>query len=161
TSAPRSRTRSTAGSAARCPRKAPRPPSWARAGGRGRPRWGRARRAGARPRSRSWTRGGGGPAPRTRGPATRAPSARPGAAGGGVERERGGEREKIDAVGTLLTQVSSALFITGPGLSLESGLSHYRGIPGLVRRTAQDARMIEAALAIDTLHTRPKLTWRT
>src|SRR5215468_9070251 len=71
------------------------------------------------------------------------------------------EREKIDAVGTLLTQVSSALFITGPGLSLECGLPHYRGIPGLVRRTAHDARMIELALAIDTLHSKPKLTWRT
>jgi NAD-dependent deacetylase len=71
------------------------------------------------------------------------------------------ERERIDAVGTLLTQVSSALFITGPGLSIESGLPHYRGIPGLVRRTAQDARMLESALSIDTLHRRPKLTWRT
>jgi NAD-dependent deacetylase len=71
------------------------------------------------------------------------------------------ERERIDAVGTLLTQVSSALFITGPGLSIESGLPHYRGIPGLVRRTAQDARMLEAALSIDTLHRKPKLTWRT
>lgn len=72
----------------------------------------------------------------------------------------GAERERIDAVGTLLTQVSSALFITGPGLSLDSGLSHYRGIPGLTRRTANDARMIESALSIDTLHRKPKLTWR-
>src|SRR4051812_37889393 len=79
----------------------------------------------------------------------------------GGERERGCEREKIDAVGTLLTQVSSALFITGPGLSIESGLPHYRGIPGLVRRTAQDARILETALAIDTLYKKPKLTWRT
>jgi NAD-dependent deacetylase len=71
------------------------------------------------------------------------------------------ERERIDAVGTLLTQVSSALFITGPGLSVESGLPHYRGIPGLVRRTAQDARLLESALAIDTLYRKPKLTWRT
>src|SRR3954467_14383658 len=71
------------------------------------------------------------------------------------------ERERIDAVATLLTQVRSALFITGPGLSIESGLPHYRGIPGLVRRTAQDARVIESALAVDTLHRRPKLTWRT
>lgn len=62
---------------------------------------------------------------------------------------------------TLLTQARSALFITGPGLSLESGLPHYRGIPGLIRRTVQDARMFEAALAIDTLHKQPVLTWRT
>lgn len=70
------------------------------------------------------------------------------------------ERERIDAVGTLLTQVSSALFITGPGLSMDSGLSHYRGIPGLVRKTANDARMIESALSIDTLQRKPKVTWR-
>src|SRR5262249_60030057 len=75
-------------------------------------------------------------------------------------RERGCEREKIVAIGTLLAQVRSALFITGPGLSIESGLPHYRGIPGLLRRTAQDARMIESALSVDTLHKKPKVTWR-
>jgi NAD-dependent deacetylase len=78
----------------------------------------------------------------------------------GAERERGVERERIDAVGTLLTQVSSALFITGPGLSIESGLPHYRGIPGVLRRTAHDARLLEFALSIDALHSKPKLTWR-
>jgi NAD-dependent deacetylase len=73
----------------------------------------------------------------------------------------GVERERLDAVGTLLTQVSSVLFITGPGLSLDSGLSHYRGIPGLTRKTANDARLIESALSIDTLQRKPKITWRT
>jgi len=78
------------------------------------------------------------------------------------EREKGSEREreKIGAIGALLTQVRSALFITGPGMSIECGLPHYRGIPGLLRRTAQDARMIESALSVDTLHKKPKLTWR-
>ncbi|HEY6173014.1 MAG TPA: Sir2 family NAD-dependent protein deacetylase [Kofleriaceae bacterium] len=70
------------------------------------------------------------------------------------------ERERIDAVGTLLTQVNSALFITGPGLSLDSGLPHYRGIPGVLRKTANDARMIESALSIDTMQRKPKVTWR-
>ena len=50
---------------------------------------------------------------------------------------QGIERERIDAVGTLLTQVGSALFITGPGLSIDSGLPNYRGIPGLLRRTVR------------------------
>ena len=72
----------------------------------------------------------------------------------------GARRERIDAVGTLLTQVHSALFITGPGLTTESGLPHYRGIPGLVRNTPQDGRLIEAALSPETLQQRPKLTWR-
>src|ERR1041384_2127020 len=68
-------------------------------------------------------------------------------------------REAIDAVGTLLTQTRSALFITGPGLTTESGLPHYRGIPGLLRKTANDGKLIEAALSIDTLQRKPKVTW--
>src|SRR5215475_4548865 len=78
----------------------------------------------------------------------------------GSEREKAWQRERIDVIGALLTQVRSALFITGPGMSIECGLPHYRGIPGLLRRTPQDARMIESALSVDTLHKKPKLTWR-
>src|SRR5262245_18284843 len=74
---------------------------------------------------------------------------------------RGGlRRDLIDAVGTLLTQAHSALFITGPGLSADSGLTHYRGLPGLLRKSAQDGKLIESALSIDTLSRKPKLTWR-
>src|SRR5690242_9048797 len=69
-------------------------------------------------------------------------------------------REMLDAVGALLTQARSALFITGPALSMESGLVHYRGLPGLIRKTPNDGRMIEAALSADTLSRKPKLTWR-
>src|SRR5258705_13550358 len=72
----------------------------------------------------------------------------------------GQERERIDAVGTLLTQVRSALFITGPGLTTESGLPHYRGIPGVLRKTPHDGRVIEAALSLEALQRKPKLTWR-
>jgi NAD-dependent deacetylase len=70
-------------------------------------------------------------------------------------------RELLDAVGTLLTQARSALFITGPALSAESGLTHYRGLPGLQRKAAGDGKLIEAALSIETLSRKPKLTWRT
>jgi NAD-dependent deacetylase len=69
-------------------------------------------------------------------------------------------RETIDAVAALLTQARSALFITGPALSVESGLVHYRGIPGLQRTTATDGKIIEAALSPETLSRKPKLTWR-
>jgi NAD-dependent protein deacetylase/lipoamidase len=69
-------------------------------------------------------------------------------------------RELVDAVGVLLTQARSALFITGPGLSAESGLEHYRGISGLQRKTAHDGKLIEAALSVDMLARKPKLTWR-
>jgi len=69
-------------------------------------------------------------------------------------------REQLDAVGSLLTQARSALFITGPALSAESGLTHYRGLPGLLRRVPGDGKLIEAALSIETLAHKPKLTWR-
>jgi len=69
-------------------------------------------------------------------------------------------REHIDAVGVLLTQARSALFITGPALSADSGLQHYRGVPGLQRKTAQDAKLFESALSLETLAHRPEVTWR-
>jgi NAD-dependent deacetylase len=74
---------------------------------------------------------------------------------------RGGlRRELIDAVGVLLTQARSALFITGPALSAESGLVHYRGIPGLQRKMPSDGKLIESALSPDGLARKPRATWR-
>jgi NAD-dependent deacetylase len=78
----------------------------------------------------------------------------------GQRGDGGLRRDWIDAVGVVLTQARSALFITGPALSAASGLTHYRGIPGLSRKTAQDGKLIDAALSIDTLRDRPKATWR-
>jgi NAD-dependent deacetylase len=72
----------------------------------------------------------------------------------------GQPRELLDAVAGLLAQARSALFITGPGLSAESGLPHYRGLPGLERKTKEDAKLFEAALAIETLQRKPGTTWR-
>jgi NAD-dependent deacetylase len=69
-------------------------------------------------------------------------------------------RELLDAVGSLLFQARSALFITGPALSAESGLTHYRGLPGLQRKAPGDGKLLEAALSIETLARKPKLTWR-
>ncbi len=73
---------------------------------------------------------------------------------------QGGSRERLDAVGVLLSQARSALFITGPGVSQDSGLSHYRGIAGLRRKKPEDARLFEAALSIDMLQRRPEMTWK-
>lgn len=69
-------------------------------------------------------------------------------------------RELIDAVGALLTQARSALFITGPALSAESGLVHYRGIAGLERRTSAEGKLIESALSPDGLARKPAAAWR-
>jgi NAD-dependent deacetylase len=68
-------------------------------------------------------------------------------------------RELVDAVGVLLTQARSALFITGPSLSAESGLTHFRGIAGLSRKTPEDGKRLEAAMSIEALVRKPKLTW--
>jgi NAD-dependent deacetylase len=78
----------------------------------------------------------------------------------GLFTRAGLRRDLVDAVGVLLTQARSALFITGPALSADSGLTHYRGIPGLSRQTAQDGKVLDAALSIDTLRHKPKTTWR-
>jgi NAD-dependent deacetylase len=69
-------------------------------------------------------------------------------------------RDLIDAVGVLLTQARSALFITGPALTLESGLPCYRGIPGLARRKPDDGKLFEAALSTAVLAGKPETTWK-
>ncbi|HEX2686521.1 MAG TPA: Sir2 family NAD-dependent protein deacetylase [Kofleriaceae bacterium] len=79
----------------------------------------------------------------------------------GATTPAGPRRELVEPVGRLLFQARSALFITGPGLSAESGLSHHRGIPGLERKRPEDGRLFEAALSPDTLAHRPELTWHT
>lgn len=69
-------------------------------------------------------------------------------------------RELIDAVGVLLTQARSALFITGPALTMESGLACYRGIPGLQRKKPEDGKVFEATLSAHVLATTPETTWK-
>ena len=69
-------------------------------------------------------------------------------------------REMLDAVGVLLTQARSALFITGSGMTSDSGLPHFRGIPGLQRKSSEDGKLIEAALSVHTLRSKPNTTWK-
>ncbi|MGN6110184.1 MAG: SIR2 family NAD-dependent protein deacylase [Kofleriaceae bacterium] len=68
--------------------------------------------------------------------------------------------ELVNAVAGLLTQARSALFITGVGLSADSGLAHHRGISGLQRRTREHGAELEAALSFDGLHHDPAATWK-
>lgn len=70
------------------------------------------------------------------------------------------QRELVDAVGVLLAQARSALFITGPAVSMDSGLAMYRGIPGLERRKPEDGKLFETALSIETLRRKPEMTWK-
>jgi NAD-dependent deacetylase len=69
-------------------------------------------------------------------------------------------RELVDAVGVLLTQARSALFITGPALTMEAGLRCYRGIPGLTRKKPEDGKLFETALSTEVLAAKPETTWK-
>ena len=61
----------------------------------------------------------------------------------------------------MLRGAKSILFITGAGLSADSGLPTYRGISGLYNSSStEDGIPIEVALAGETIETNPVLTWK-
>lgn len=67
----------------------------------------------------------------------------------------------VDRVATLLAGADSALFITGAGISADSGLPTYRGVGGLYNRTdTEDGIPIEHALSGQMFNVRPELTWK-
>lgn len=71
------------------------------------------------------------------------------------------ERGKIKKVASLLRNCESILFITGAGISADSGLPTYRGVGGLYEgETTEDGIPIETALAGETLREKPEITWK-
>ncbi len=69
--------------------------------------------------------------------------------------------EKIKNVAELLKQSKSVLFITGAGISADSGLPTYRGLGGLYDDVeTEDGIPIEMALAGDMLRKKPEVTWK-
>jgi NAD-dependent deacetylase len=67
----------------------------------------------------------------------------------------------LDRVGELLGKSHRVLFITGAGLSADSGLPTYRGLGGLYERNATDDGMpIEVVLSQSMFRQRPELTWK-
>ena len=67
----------------------------------------------------------------------------------------------IEDVAALLASSRSALFITGAGISADSGLPTYRGIGGLYEDAdAEEGIPIEVALSGSMLQTRPEVAWR-
>ena len=69
--------------------------------------------------------------------------------------------EKIKKVAGLLRNAKSILFITGAGISADSGLPTYRGMGGLYENDAtEDGIPIEMALAGETLRRKPVTTWK-
>ena len=70
-------------------------------------------------------------------------------------------QEKVTRIVKLLKKSSSILFITGAGISAESGLPTYRGIGGLYNDVTTDEGIpIETALAGETLYAHPEITWK-
>ena len=67
----------------------------------------------------------------------------------------------IDTLVHILRKARSLLFITGAGVSAESGIPTYRGIGGLYNvDTTDDGVAIEEALSTSMLAENPALTWK-
>jgi NAD-dependent deacetylase len=71
------------------------------------------------------------------------------------------DAERIGRVVELLRQSKSLLFITGAGLSADSGLPTYRGVGGLYEgRDTEEGLPIEVLLSGHYFRERPALTWK-
>lgn len=70
-------------------------------------------------------------------------------------------RSDVHAVAQLLSGARSALFVTGAGVSADSGLPVYRGVGGLYDRGLVEQGMsIEEALSGRVFRDHPALTWK-
>jgi len=71
------------------------------------------------------------------------------------------EMEKIEKVVSILRKCESVLFITGAGISADSGLPTYRGIGGLYNnKRTEEGLAIEDALSGQMLTRRPEVSWK-
>jgi NAD-dependent deacetylase len=69
--------------------------------------------------------------------------------------------KQIDKIARLMKTSRSILFITGAGVSADSGLPTYRGIGGLYNNAGTDEGIsIETALSGEMLNSRPEATWK-
>jgi NAD-dependent deacetylase len=71
------------------------------------------------------------------------------------------EKDKIEKLVPVLRKCRNLLFITGAGMSADSGLPTYRGIGGLYNnKDTDDGVAIEDALSGDMLASRPEISWK-
>ncbi|NMF89965.1 NAD-dependent deacylase [Aromatoleum petrolei] len=71
------------------------------------------------------------------------------------------ETRTLDCVAQLITDARRILFITGAGISADSGLPTYRGIGGLYHeRLTDEGLMIEEALSGEMMSRRPDISWK-
>jgi len=69
--------------------------------------------------------------------------------------------DTLSEVARLLSQSSRVLFVTGAGISADSGLPTYRGVGGIYDSGITEHGMtIEEALSGDTFQRYPELTWK-
>jgi NAD-dependent deacetylase len=69
--------------------------------------------------------------------------------------------ETIDGIVNRLLRCDSILFITGAGMSADSGLPTYRGVGGLYNSgDTEEGRPIEEMLSGDMFRRRPEWTWK-
>ncbi len=68
---------------------------------------------------------------------------------------------RIEKIVKALSKSRRVLFITGAGISAESGLPTYRGIGGLYNnKETEDGLPVESALSGETIKNNPSLTWK-
>jgi len=69
--------------------------------------------------------------------------------------------QKLEAVAAELRRAIRVLFITGAGISADSGLPTYRGIGGLYNtEKTEEGYPIEQCLSASMFHVRPDITWK-
>ena len=71
------------------------------------------------------------------------------------------DAQVLDAVARLIADAGRILFITGAGISADSGLPTYRGIGGLYHeRLTDDGLTIEEALSGEMMEAHPEVAWK-
>jgi len=71
------------------------------------------------------------------------------------------DRDKINEAAALLENCRRVFFITGAGISADSGLPTYRGIGGLYENQHTDEGIpIESAISGEMMEARPEISWK-
>ncbi len=71
------------------------------------------------------------------------------------------DRETVERIVEHLSRARSILFVTGAGMSADSGLPTYRGVGGLYEGGAtEEGRAIEEMLSGEMFRERPEWTWK-
>jgi NAD-dependent deacetylase len=71
------------------------------------------------------------------------------------------QQETLESVVRILRKCQSILFVTGAGISADSGVPTYRGIGGLYEiEVTEEGLPIEEILSGPTLRSNPELTWK-